>query len=201
MVDRQVAVEALARAGLGVARGQALTAVVRGEHGADARGAAAEERPPFDELDMVTHLGELGGGLRAGHAAADDHDGVVALGVGYGGWLRHQRLEASEHLSRQYLEAFPRLVGFADCLHGIGQGLDPIEAFGADQALRIELERHAELQIVLVDVYAVGIEMPGHAVEGFGEALVVRECLLDFARRLPCPEPVGNVASVDKAGR
>ena len=84
VVDGHVAVEALARARLGVAGGQALAAVVGGEHGADAGGAAAEEGPPLDELYRMTHLGELGGGLRAGHAAADDHDRVAALGVGHG---------------------------------------------------------------------------------------------------------------------
>ena len=83
MVDGDVAVEALARAGLGVGGRQALAAVVGGEDGADAGGAAAEEGPPLDELDVVTHLGELGGGLRAGHAAADHDDGVVALGVAH----------------------------------------------------------------------------------------------------------------------
>ena len=84
VVDGHVAVEALAGAGLRVGGGQALAAVVGGEHGADAGGAAAEERPPLDELDVVTHLGEFRGGLRAGHAAADDHHGVVALGVADG---------------------------------------------------------------------------------------------------------------------
>ena len=83
VVDGDVAVEALARAGLGVGGRQALAAVVGGEHGADAGGPAAEERPPLDQLDVVAHLGELGGGLRAGDAAADDHDGVVALGVAH----------------------------------------------------------------------------------------------------------------------
>ena len=83
VVDGDVAVEALARAGLRVGGRQALAAVVGGEHGADAGGAAAEERPPLDQLDVMAHLGELGGGLRAGHAAADDHDGVVALGVAH----------------------------------------------------------------------------------------------------------------------
>ncbi len=84
MVDGDVAVEALARAGLGVGGRQALAAVVGGEHGADAGGPAAEERPPFNELDVVAHLGELGGGLCAGDAAADDHDRIVALGVAHG---------------------------------------------------------------------------------------------------------------------
>ena len=83
VVDGDVAVEALARAGLRVGGRQALAAVVGGEDGADAGGAAAEERPPLDELDVVAHLGELGGGLRAGDAAADHHDGVVALGVAH----------------------------------------------------------------------------------------------------------------------
>ena len=83
VVDGDVAVEALARAGLRVGGRQALAAVVGGEHGADAGGPAAEERPPLDQLDVVAHLGELGGGLRAGDAAADDHDGVVALGVAH----------------------------------------------------------------------------------------------------------------------
>ena len=32
---------------------------------------------------VMAHLGELGGGLRAGHAAADHDDRVVALGVGH----------------------------------------------------------------------------------------------------------------------
>ena len=76
VVDGDVAVEALARAGLGVGGRQALAAVVGGKHGADAGGAAAQERPPLDELDAMAHLGELGGGLRAGHAAADDEHGV-----------------------------------------------------------------------------------------------------------------------------
>ena len=81
MVDRVVAVEALAHAGLVVGRRQALAAVVGREDRADAGGAAAEEGPPLDELDPMTHLGEFGGGLRAGDAAADDQHGVLAGGV------------------------------------------------------------------------------------------------------------------------
>ena len=65
----------------------------------------------------------------------------------------------------------------------------------------IELQRHAELHVVLGDVHAVGIQVAGHAVERFGQALVVREGFLDFARRLPRAEPVGDVAGVDQAGR
>ena len=80
VVDGQVAVEALARAGLGVGGGQALAAVVGREDGADAGGAAAQERPPLDELDAVAHLRELAGGLRAGHAAAD-HQHAVRRGA------------------------------------------------------------------------------------------------------------------------
>ncbi len=78
VVDRDVAVEALARAGLGVGGRQALAAVVGGKDGADARRAAAEERAALDELDVVAHLRELGGGLRAGDAAAD-HEHRVDL--------------------------------------------------------------------------------------------------------------------------
>jgi len=81
IVDGLVAVEALAHAGLVVGGRQALAAVVRGKDGADAGGAAAEERPPLDELDPVTHLGEFGGGLRAGDAAADDQHRVLAPAV------------------------------------------------------------------------------------------------------------------------
>jgi hypothetical protein len=82
VVDGDVAVEALARAGLRVGRRQALAAVVGREHRSDAGGAAAEEGPPLDELDPMTHLGEFGGGLRAGDAAAES-DGVVTLGVAH----------------------------------------------------------------------------------------------------------------------
>ena len=83
VVDGHVAVEALACPGLCVGRRQALAAVVGGEDGADAGGAAAQERAPLDELDVVAHLRELGGRLRAGHAAADDDHGVATLGVAH----------------------------------------------------------------------------------------------------------------------
>ncbi len=49
-----------------------------GKHGADAGGAAAQERAALDELDAMAHLGELDGGLRARHAAAD-HEHAVDL--------------------------------------------------------------------------------------------------------------------------
>ena len=81
VVDRLVAVEALAHAGLVVGGRQTLAAVVRGKDGADAGGAAAEEGPPLDELHSVTHLSEFRGGLRAGDAAPDDEHRVLALGV------------------------------------------------------------------------------------------------------------------------
>ena len=87
--------KALAGAGLGVCGRQALAAVVGRKDGADTGGAAAQKRAALDELHVMAHLGELGGGLRAGHAAADhEHrvDLLVAhqlvgrrLGVGQGG--------------------------------------------------------------------------------------------------------------------
>ena len=82
VVDGDVAVEALARAGLGVGGRQALAAVVGRKHGADTGGAAAQERAALDQLHAMPHLGELDGGLRAGHAAADDEHGIEPVGVG-----------------------------------------------------------------------------------------------------------------------
>ncbi len=102
VVDDLVAVEALAHPGLLVAGRQALAAVVGREDGADARGAAAEEGPPLDELHAVAHLGDLGGGLRAGHAAADDEHLVAAVAVGelvgHGGRVGDGRFDEADRL-------------------------------------------------------------------------------------------------------
>ncbi len=52
----------------------------------------------------MTHLGELGGGLRAGHAAADHDDGVAALGVAH-------RVGRGVGEGDRRIDDAPRLVG------------------------------------------------------------------------------------------
>ena len=116
VVDGEVAVEALAHARLGVGRRQTLAAVVGREDGADAGGAAAEEGPRLDEVDVVAHLGQLAGGLRAGDAAADHEHRVAATlageavgrrrGVRQGGLDDARRLVAhGGHLVERLLRA------------------------------------------------------------------------------------------------
>ena len=135
VVDGDVAVEALARAGLRVGGGQALAAVVGGEHGADAGGPAAEERPPLDQLDVVAHLGELGGGLRAGHAAADHHDGVVALGVAH-------RVRRGVRVGDRRVDDAGGLVG--DRVHVVA--VDPAAALADIGDLELEAARQELLE-------------------------------------------------------
>ena len=65
----------------------------------------------------------------------------------------------------------------------------------------IKFQGHAELHVVLGDVHAVGVQMTRHAVEGLGQALVVRQGFLDFTRRLLRAEPVGDIPGMDQAGR
>ena len=96
--------EALARAGLGVGAGQTLAAVVGREHGADAGGTAAQERPPLDQMDAVAHLRELAGRLRAGHAAADHEHAVLAV-------LAHQRVVAGRGVADGGGDDAGRLAG------------------------------------------------------------------------------------------
>ena len=83
VVERHVPVEALARAQPGrrwsAGTGRSRWSGTRCRCGRPGRRGTAA----LDELDVVAHLGELGGGLRACHAAADDDDGVVALGVAH----------------------------------------------------------------------------------------------------------------------
>ena len=185
VVDGDVAVEALARAGLGVGGRQALAAVVGGEHGADAGGAAAEERPPLDELDVVAHLGELGGGLRAGHAAADDHDGVVALGVAHG-------VRRGVRVGDRRVDDAGGLVG--DRVDVVA--VDPAAALADVGDLELEAARHELLEAARGEVGGAAGEDELRRPVGSGLHQLEHLRLADAAAPVGAAEHVGVQAGV-----
>ena len=77
MVDGGVAVEAPPDPGRVAAGGEAEPAVPGREDRADGGGAPAQERPALQQLDGVTHAGQIHRRVDPGDAATDHHHRAV----------------------------------------------------------------------------------------------------------------------------
>ena len=88
-----------------------------------------------DPVQLLEHLGHVGGVALLLQLLVDGLDVVVALGVGEGARLHQQRLEADEHLPRHDLEPALRLVRGVERVHGISQRLDPVKPWSRHGAV------------------------------------------------------------------
>src|ERR1043166_5671916 len=82
-------------------------------------------------------------------------------------------------------------------------GDDGVGRVVADEplGLRVHLQGHAELHLVLRDVHVVHREVLGHAVEGFGHPAVALDGFPNLVWILLRAEPIGRVARVAQPAR